>query len=57
MVRLMLALEGDRRIDVHACNERAFRSACIESRVEVIRLLLALEDDRKIDVNARQAFQ
>ena len=52
MVRLLLALEGDRRIDVHADDELAFGWACSGGHLKVVRLLLALEGDRRIDVHS-----
>lgn len=42
LVRLLQALEGDRRIIVHEDSEFAFQTECREGRVDVICLLLAL---------------
>ncbi len=42
VVRELLALTGDRRVDVHAEDEDAFRAACYGGHVDVVRELLAL---------------
>ena len=42
MVRELLALEGDRRIDVHVMAEAAFRFACEAGHLFVARELLSL---------------
>ena len=47
-VKSLLALEGDRKINVHANDDEAFRMACRNGRTEVVKLLLSLEGDRKI---------
>ena len=52
VVRLLLTLEGDRRVNVHAENELAFRQACTGGHARVVRLLLALKGDRRINVHA-----
>lgn len=49
---MLLSLEGDRRIDVHAVDEDAFRCACWKGRESTVKLLLSLEGDRKIDIHA-----
>jgi len=54
MVREMLALTGDRRVDVHAEEEDAFRWACWKGHVNVIHELLALTGDRTVDVHAKK---
>ena len=51
VVQELLALSGDRRINVHAAAEQAFRSACKNGRLHVVRELLALELDRRIGVH------
>ena len=51
-VRTLLALKGDRRIDVNAYNEWAFRVACGGGQLPVVRELLGLEGDRHVDVHA-----
>ena len=43
VVRELLALQGDRAVDVHAQNEYAFRAACANDHMPVVRELLALE--------------
>ena len=41
VVRLLLSLQGDRRMEVHAGGEDAFRDACSCGHVEVVRLLVS----------------
>jgi len=48
LVPELLALDGDRRIDIHAGNEEGFRAACANGHLHVVRELLALEGDRRI---------
>ena len=52
----MLDLEGDRRIDIHAEDEWAFRVACRLGHESLVRLLLSLEGDRRIDIHAKDEF-
>jgi len=56
LVQELLRIDGDRRIDVHANNEYAFRWACEKGCLEMVRLLLALEGDRRIDVHAENEY-
>jgi len=49
VVRELLALQGDRAVDVHANNELAFRWACANGHMPVVRELLALEGARAPD--------
>lgn len=46
MVRFLLALNDDRRIDVHAEDDCAFRCACKSNRVKVVELLLTSGSER-----------
>ena len=52
MVRELLLLEGDQRIDVHAWAESAFEEACQNGHMEIARVLLSLDGDRYINVHA-----
>ena len=52
VVRELLELRGDRRVDVHAGKEAAFKEACRAGHVDVLRQLLALEGTRMIDTAA-----
>jgi len=52
VVRELLGLSGDRRVDVHAGEEAAFRGACGNGHVGVVRELLGLSGDRRVDVHA-----
>ena len=58
VIKLLLSLEGDRRIDVHAGYNSALKSACEGGHLDVVKLLLSLSDDRRIDVhiNYEDAF-
>ncbi len=58
VVRELLALTGDRTVDVHAENEWAFAAACAMGHIAVVRELLALAGERTVDVHAcaEQAF-
>ena len=51
MVRELLLLEGDQRIDVHAWSDAAFQLACESGRENIVALLLSLDGDRYIDVH------
>jgi hypothetical protein len=53
LVRELLALSGDREVDVHAMDERALFNACSSGHVDVVRELLALSGHREVDVHAR----
>jgi len=59
VVRELLGLAGDRRVDVHTNGEWAFRQACKQGHVGVVRELLGLSGDRRVDVHAsgEAAFQ
>ena len=50
VVRELLSLGGDRRVDVHAEDrqgpEAPLRAACLMGRLDVVRELLSLEGDR-----------
>ena len=48
VIKLLLKVEGDRRISGYILNEEAFRTACEKENLELIQLLLKLEQDRKI---------
>lgn len=48
----LLSLKILDQLDVHAYNEKAFRTACVNGNFEVIKLLLDLEGDRRINVHA-----
>jgi hypothetical protein len=50
VVRHLLTLEGDRRIDVGAKNNAAFKVACIQGNTGVVRQLLSLTGDRTVSV-------
>ena len=52
VVRELLALGGDREVNVHAGGEAAFRGACLNGQLDVVRELLALGGDREVDVSA-----
>ena len=52
MVRVLLAVTGDRAVGVHADGEAAFRLACARGHLDVAQTLLALEGDRRIHVHA-----
>ncbi len=52
VVRELLALTGDRRVDVHVDDEGGFRGACLRGHLGVVRELLALTGDRRVDVHA-----
>ena len=54
VVRLLLSLDGDRRVDVHAQREQGFVWACGQGHLEVAQLLLSLEGDRRIDVHSME---
>ena len=54
VVRELLGLDGDRRIDVHAEQEAGFRWACQHGHLGVVRELLGLDGDRRIDVHTRE---
>lgn len=60
-LELVLALEGEKAVDVHASDsagpEAAFRVACRCGSDQVVRQLLALEGDRRIDVHAKADSQ
>ena len=43
---MLLALDGDRRIDVHTRSDKAFRWACEWNRLEVVKILLTAGTDR-----------
>ena len=51
-MRLLLSLDGDRRIGVHARQAAGFRAACRGDHEGVVRLQLSLDGDRRIDVHA-----
>ena len=51
--RLLLRLEGDRRINVHAYTELGFRIACQEGHRGIVEHLLSLEGDRYVNVHVR----
>jgi len=52
VVREMLALQGDRAVDVHAGGVYGFQLACENGHLDVVRELLALQGDRFINVHA-----
>ena len=56
VVRELLALQGDRFINVHAGNEISFQWACMYGHLNVVRELLALQGDRAVDVHAQDEF-
>lgn len=43
IIKVVLSLEGYRRIDVHKRNESAFQMACEGEYIEVVKLLLDLK--------------
>jgi len=53
IVRKLLALSGDRRVDVHAQLEWAYHMACEYGRLDVVRELLALTGQRTVPAGAR----
>ncbi len=53
VVRELLALTGDRAVDVHAGGEGGFHAVCRGGHVDVVRKLLALTGDRAVDVHAK----
>jgi len=57
LFKLLLSLDGDMSVDVHADTDRAFTLACQHGRVDVMELLLSLEGDRRIDVARFEAIQ
>jgi len=50
VVRELLALEGDRRINVNVQIDRTFDRVCANGHLSVLQELLALGGDRRIDV-------
>jgi len=54
VVRELLALTGDRRVDVHAQEEHAFHGACEKGHLGVVRELLAPTGDRTVSVHAQK---
>ena len=56
LIKLLLVLDDDRRIDVHADDEYAFRCACEERYTEIVKFLLELEGDRPINVHANDEY-
>ncbi len=52
LLRDLLALTGNRTVDVHAGDEEGFHEACAGGHLGVVRELLALTGDRAIDVHA-----
>ena len=51
LVRALLALTGDRCVDVQVMGEEAFRHACANGHLGVVRELLALSGRRRVDVH------
>ena len=55
-MRLLLNLEGDRRIDVQVDHNDAIYDAFYYGHEQIIRLLISLEDDRKIDIERPRRY-
>jgi len=52
VVRGLLALSGNRTVDLHAMNGGVFIAACCIGHLDVVRHLLGLTGDRRVDVHA-----
>jgi len=48
VVLLLLGLQGDRRVDVHANDDAAFGAACRGGNAQLVQVLLDLEGDRAV---------
>jgi len=49
-VQELLALTGDKRVNVHYNNDRAFLESCRIGHGPIVKCLLGLTDDREIDI-------
>ncbi len=53
VVKFLLSLDDDLRVDVFHENSRAFRDTCLAGQLEIVRELLALGGERYMDVHAQ----
>lgn len=56
VVKVLLGMEGDRYVNVHAQDSCAVRWAAEYGQLEMLQMLLALEGDRRMDVHALEEY-